>query len=592
MKQFFGAFFGSVIGIIIATIIGAIIFAALLTSGLKNAFQSEETLKYKSKPKSVLHLVFDGEIVDREKEDPFSKINFGPMAQQGRMGLNVILKNLENAAADTSVKGIFMNFKNLAAGKSALQDIRAGLLAFKTSGKFIYAYSENYTQSAYYLASAADKVYLNPQGGFDWKGLNMSLMFYKKTLDKLGVEAQIFRHGKFKSAIEPFMLEKMSDANREQAETFLNSIWNKMMEDIAAGRKTSVQVLNKLANELAIAFPEDAVSYKLVDQLAYEDEVMNTIKTSLGLKEKDKLSLVSHADYAKFRPKDALKGKDKIAVIYAIGGISSGEGDDEEIGSDRISKAIKDARLDENVKAIVLRVNSPGGSALASEVIWREVVLAKKAKPFVVSMGDVAASGGYYISCAADKIFAQENTITGSIGVFGMVPNMKKALDEKLGITVDTVNTNAHSDVMTTLRGATPTESVFIQKSVEKVYDVFITRVADGRGISKDMVDSIGQGRVWSGTDAKRIGLVDEFGGLKEAIAFAASKAKLKDYRLQELPLQKNPLDELLGKVEADAETRIMQKHLGEHYRYLKNLKSLMKSKGVQARLPYEMIIQ
>jgi protease IV len=402
---------------------------------------------------------------------------------------------------------------------------------------------------------------------------------------------QIFRHGKFKSAIEPFMLEKMSDANREQAETFLNSIWNKMLEDIAVNRKTSVAVLNKLANELAIAFPEDAISYKLVDQLAYEDEVMALIRKSVGVKEDDKLNLISHSDYSKFRPKDAMKGKDKIAVIYAIGGISSGEGDDEEIGSDRISKAIKDARLDKSVKAIVLRVNSPGGSALASEVIWREVTLAKKAKPVIVSMGDVAASGGYYISCAADRIFAQENTITGSIGVFGMVPNMKKALDDKLGITIDTVNTNTYSDVMTTLRGATPTESVFIQKSVEKVYDVFITRVAEGRGISKDMVDEIGQGRVWSGTDALRIKLIDEFGGLKEAIAYAADKAKIKEYRLQELPAQKNPFDELFGKLEADAESKILNKHLGGHYRFLKSLKNLMNAKGVQARMPYELII-
>lgn len=591
MKQFFGAFFGSILGIIISTIIAVLIIVAVISSGFKDAFKSSDEAVYKSKPKSVLNLVFDGPVIDREKINPFEKLDLGPWGKEEGMGINIILNNLEKAAKDTAIKGIYMNFKNMEAGKSALQDIRQGLVEFKKSGKFIYAYSEVYSQSAYYLASVADKVFLNPQGGLDWKGLNMSLMFYKKTLEKLGVEVQIFRHGKFKSAIEPFMLEKMSDANRLQAETFLNSIWNNMLVNISESRKLTIEELNKMANELSIAFPEDALKFKLVDELAYEDQVLSEIKSKLKINEKDKLNLVAHSSYAKYIPKDKFKGKDKIAVIYAIGGISSGEGSDEEIGSDRIAKAIKDARLDENIKAIVLRVNSPGGSALASDVIWREVKLAKKVKPFVVSMGDVAASGGYYISCAADRIFAQPNTITGSIGVFGMVPNMKKAFEDKLGITIDTVNTNAHSDVMSTLRGATPTESVFIQKSVENVYDVFIGRVAEGRGLTKEQVDSIGQGRVWSGSDALNIKLVDEMGGLKEAIAYAAKKANLKEYKLNELPAQKNPLDELFGKVEADAETRLLRKNLGEHYKYIKQVKSIMNAKGVLVRLPYEMVI-
>lgn len=592
MKQFFGAFFGSILGIIISTVLAVLIVVAVITSGFKEAFKSMDEQPYKHKPNSVLNLVFDGPIIDREKVNPFENIDLGPLGQEEGMGLNVILKNLEKAATDTAIKGLFLNFKNLGAGKSTLQDIRGGIVQFKKSGKFVYAYSENYSQSSYYLASAANKVFLNPQGGMDWKGLNMSLMFYKKTLEKLGVDVQIFRHGKFKSAIEPFMLDKMSEANRLQAETFLNSIWNNMLVDIAESRRTSVDILNKLANELAIVFPEDALSYKLVDELAYEDEVMSELKAKIKLKEKDKINLVSHSAYAKYKAKESTKGTNKISVIYAIGGISSGEGNDEEIGSDRIAKAIKDARMDENVKAIVLRVNSPGGSALASDVIWREVNLAKKAKPFIVSMGDVAASGGYYISCAADRIFAQPNTITGSIGVFGIVPNMKKALEDKLGITIDTVNTNQYSDVMSTLRGATPTESVFIQKSVEKVYDVFITKVAEGRKITKEQVDSVGQGRVWSGSDALRINLVDELGGLKEAIAYAAKKANLKDYKLNELPTQKNPFDELLGKVETEAETRILKKNLGESYQYLKHLQSVVKLNGVQARMPYEINIK
>lgn len=591
MKQFFGAFFGSILGILISTIVAVLIIAAVITSSFKEAFKDADNTVYKQKGKSVLNLVFAGPVIDREKVNPFENIDFGPLGGDKGMGLNAILKNLEKAKSDTAVKGLYLNFNGMLAGKSSAQDIRKGILDFKKSGKFVYAYAENYSQSEYYVASAADKVFLNPQGGMEWKGLNMSLMFYKKTLEKLGVDVQIYRHGKFKSAIEPFMLDKMSEANRLQAETFLNSIWINMVTEIAASRKTSVEVLNKLANELAINFPEDAVSYKLVDELMYEDEVMNLLKKRVGLKEKDKLNLIAHNTYNKYKPSGQYIGKDKIAVIYAIGSISSGEGNDDEIGSDRIAKAIKDARLDENIKAIVLRVNSPGGSALASDVIWREVNLAKKAKPFVVSMGDVAASGGYYISCAADRIFAEPNTITGSIGVFGIVPNMKKALEEKLGITIDTVNTNAHSDVMTTLRAATPTESVYIQKSVEKVYDVFIGRVAEGRKMSKDEVDSIGQGRVWSGTDALRIKLVDELGGLTEAIAYAAKQAKLKEYKINDLPAQKNPIDELLGKVEADAETRLIKKHLGENYMYLKHVQNVIKAKGVQVRMPYEVII-
>lgn len=591
MKQFFGAFFGSILGILISTIVAVLIIVAVITSGFKEAFKDADDTVYKNKANSVLNLVFDGPIIDREKVNPFENIDLGPWGGQKGMGLNMILKNLEKAKSDTAIKGLYLNFNGMMAGKSAAQDIRKGILDFKKSGKFVYAYSENYSQGEYYVASAADKVFLNPQGGMEWKGLSMSLMFYKKTLEKLGVDVQIYRHGKFKSAIEPFMLDKMSEANRLQAETFLNSIWTNMITEIAASRKTSPDVLNKLANELAINFPEDAVSYKLVDDLMYEDEVMNLVKKRLGIKEADKVNLVTHNTYNKFKPKGLYTGSNKIAVIYAVGQISGGQGDDEEIGSERIAKAIKDARLDANIKAIVLRVNSPGGSALASDVIWREVNLAKKAKPFIVSMGDVAASGGYYISCAADRIFAEPNTITGSIGVFGIVPNMKKALEDKLGITIDTVNTNAHSDVMTTLRAATPTESVYIQKSVEKVYDVFIGRVAEGRHMTKDEVDSIGQGRVWSGTDALRIKLVDELGGLPEAIAYAVKQAKLKEFKITDLPTQKNPIDELLGKVESDAETRLIKKHLGENYMYLKHLQNVIKAKGVQVRMPYELII-
>lgn len=591
MKQFFGAFFGSFVGILISTILAVVIVIGMITSGIKDAVKDvEQGEAFHSKGRSVLKLTFSGPIIDREKAQ-FDKVMDKLSNRPGEMGLNQILENLTNAKADTSIKGVYLNFEGLLAGRAALQDIRHAIVDFKKSGKFVYAYSEDYSQSEYYLASAADKVYLNPQGGMDWRGLSMGLMFFKGSLEKLGIEMTIYKVGKFKSAVEPFALDKMSPENREQSEKFLNSIWNNMLVEIAESRKTSVDVLNKLANELSVNFPSDAVSYKLVDELAYEDEVLNVIKKKVGVKEKEKINFVTHDSYSKHKPKDRYLGKDKIAVIYAVGAIGGGEGNDEEIGSERIAKAIKDARLNEHVKAIVFRVNSPGGSALASDVIWREVNLAKKAKPFIVSMGDLAASGGYYISCAADRIFAQPNTITGSIGVFGIVPNLKKAFEDKLGITVDTVNTNTHSDMMSTFRGATASESVHIQKSVEHVYETFIGRVAEGRGMTKEAVNEIGQGRVWSGSDALNIKLVDELGGLPEAIAYAAKKAKLKEYRIDELPLKKNPLDEIFGKAEDDAEARIMKKNLGESYIYLKQVRSILNSKGVQVRLPYEIII-
>jgi protease-4 len=417
------------------------------------------------------------------------------------------------------------------------------------------------------------------------------MLFFKNMLEKLNVEVQIFRHGKFKSAIEPFMLDKMSEANRAQVETYLGSLWNHMIAGISKSRAITVNEINEMANDLLIRTPEDAVKYKLIDELKYEDEVFSNIKKTINLSENDKISFVTLDKYT-HAPDVVVKSKNKVAIIYAVGEIVSGEGDDKKIGSVEIAKAIKDARLDTSIKAIVFRVNSPGGSALASDVIWRETILAQKAKPFVVSMGDVAASGGYYISCAADRIFAEPNTITGSIGVFGMIPNAQKALSEKLGITVDTVNTNKHSDVGTILRGASGIEYDYIQQSVERIYDVFITKVAQGRHTQKNNIDSIGQGRVWSGADALKIHLVDELGGISNAIAYAVKMAKLPNYKLIELPIQKDPLQELLGNGKEEMETRAMKTNLGEQYIYIKQLKNVLQLKGIQARLPYEMIIE
>jgi protease-4 len=589
MKQFFGAFFGSIIGIIIATVLAVIIVIATVKSSFNDAFKDKEA-ESSGKTSAILKLVLDGEISEREKENPFSDMgSFSAFGEGNGLGLNTMVEKIKNAKEDQDIKGIYLQFKNLEAGFASIQELRRSLQEFRNSGKFIYSYSETYNQKDYYLASVSNKVFMNPQGDFDWKGLGMSLMFFKQTFEKLDVEMTVFRHGKFKSAVEPFLLDKMSQSNRYQSEIFLNSIWNSMLSDISKNREISIAELNNMANTLQIQYPEDALG-KFVDVLAYEDEVLSDLKKTIKLKDSDKLKFMSLSKYD--GPKKELKLKaSKIAVIYAVGSISGGEGNDEEIGSDRLARAIREARLDNKIKAIVFRVNSPGGSALASDVIWREILLAKKSKPVVVSMGDLAASGGYYISCAADRIFAQPNTITGSIGVFGIIPNVQKMLQSKLGITIDTVNTNKYSDMARGLRPFTEKEYNYMQNTVEKIYDTFTKRVAEGRKMTQAEVDSIGQGRVWTGADAVKINLVDELGGLNDAITYAASKAKLKDYKVVELPKLKNPFDELLGKKETELETKILKTNLGATYTYFKQVQQLMKLEGVQARLPFEMIV-
>jgi len=591
MKQFFGAFFGSCLGILVTGLVITIIFVVSIASLFSEAIKMKTPHIVKHKENTVLRIDLNGDIKERGVNNPFGDLDLGPFMPKGTVGLNDIIESLKNAKSDSDIKGIYLEVSDPQAGFATIEEVRKALLEFKTSGKFIYAYSEGYSQKGYYLASTANKLYLNPQGSLEIKGLSSQIMFYKKMLDKLNVEVQIFRHGKFKSAIEPFMLDKMSDANREQVEIYLGSLWGHMISGIGESRNISVKEINDMADHLSIRSPEDALKYNLVDALKYEDEVFSAIKKNINIKDSDKISFLSLDDYSKSAIVSEAS-KDKIAIIYAVGEIESGEGDDDKIGSARIAKAIRDARLDNTIKAIVFRVNSPGGSALASDVIWRETVLAQKTKPFIVSMGDVAASGGYYISCAADRIFAQPNTITGSIGVFGMIPNAQKALSEKLGITVDTVNTNKHSDVGTILRGVTTEEFEYVQQSVENIYDVFISKVALGRKTSKNKIDSIGQGRVWSGMDAIKINLVDELGGIKDAIAYAAKQAKLRSYKTVDLPKQKDPIQDLFDNTKDEMETRAMKTNLGEQYIYIKQLKNVLKLKGVQARLPYEMIIE
>lgn len=585
MKQFLKIVFATMTGYALIMLTFALIMIGLVVSIASFSKKSVVIVPNNT----VLKLKLDEAISDRASKNPFSNFDFSTMSAISTPGLNEILESITKAKTDENIKGIYLELGTVPSGIATLEEIRNALIDFKKSGKFIISYGEDYTQKAYYIASVSDKIYLNPEGSLVFKGLNGEIMFYKGLLEKLDVEIQVIRHGKFKSAVEPFVLDKMSDANKEQTLKYLSSIWDNMLDGISASRNLTKDDLNFIADSLKIQTAEDAVTYKLVDKLMYKDELQAELRSKLGIGENDKISMMSINKYVN-APNNSKKerSKNKIAVIYALGQIQSGKGDDETIGSETISEAIRKARLDSNVKAVVLRVNSPGGSALASDVIWREVVLTKKVKPIVASMGDVAASGGYYISCAASEIVASPNTITGSIGVFGLVPNFQGLFNKQLGITFDNVKTNNYSDFGTFYRPLTESEKNIYLSNVENVYQTFISHVAEGRNMSVEQVDSIGQGRVWSGVDAKEIGLVDEFGGLNKAIEIAAQLAKVENYRLVSYPVQKDPLTKIIEELSGDSDnSQLLKKEFSEVYEYYKFVKDVKNLEGVQARLPY-----
>jgi protease-4 len=590
MGQFFKFMFASALGLILGIII---LFAILLGIGASLGSKGE----VKVEDNSVLHVKLDEEIKERGINNPFD-IDPSTFKPKGGQGLNDILASIENAAADEKIKGIYLDVSSIPAGMATVEEIRNALLKFKESGKWIVSYSEVYTQKAYYVASVADEILLNPEGLVEWRGLGSQVIFLKNMFEKLELEPQIIRYGKFKSAIEPLMLDKMSDPNRLQTMTYMDAIWDKMVEGVAATRGKSTAELDAMAQNASIQKAEHALEFGLVDGLKYKDEVLANLRERLALKEeKDKINFIALGSYkdapkAKKGDDDASSSRDRVAIIYAVGSIDTGEGDDESIGSETISKEIRAARLDDKVKAIVLRVNSGGGSALASDVIWRETVLAKQAKPFVVSFGDVAASGGYYIACAADTIVAQPNTITGSIGVFGVLFNAQQMLKNKLGITVDTVKTNRFADLGGPLRPLTAIEREIIQSSVNDIYFDFIGKVAQGRGMTTAEVDSIGQGRVWSGKDALRIGLVDVLGGIDDAVKIAANMAGLEDYRVTELPEAKDPMEQMMKQLSGGGEEALLKARLGNYYTYMKEIETMMNMKGVQARLPFMIHIE
>ncbi|MFM7014919.1 MAG: signal peptide peptidase SppA [Bacteroidota bacterium] len=583
MKEFFKTVLATMVGVILASVVGFFLFVFLIVALVSSGDKKEEKLK----DNSVLHIQLSEPVKERTSKNPFDNFDFGSFSsKKSQPGLNDILQEIKYAKTDEHIKGIFLDVPSVSMGMATMEEIRNALIDFKSSRKFIYAYAENYTQGAYYLVSVADKIYLNPQGSLTLNGLSTQIMFYKGTLDKLEIEPQIIRHGKFKSAVEPFIRENMSEENREQVAGFINPIWNHITTNIATARKLTVEGINQMADSLKISEASDALNYKLVDKLAYYDEFLGDLNAKVGNKNDEAPEFITLNKY-KNTAISTSTAPDKIAVIYANGEISGGEGDDDKIGSETLASTIAEARKDDKVKAIVLRVNSPGGDALASDVIWREVTLAKKVKPVVVSMGDLAASGGYYISCAANKIVAEPTTLTGSIGVFGLMFNAQNMFKNKLGVTFDTYKTNSYGDIGTMSRPMTESEKLIIQRSVDQVYNTFTSRVAEGRKMTQASVDSIGQGRVWSGVDAKRIGLVDEIGNINDAIKSAAALAKINEYRIKSMPEQKEPFEEIMSGFSEEAKTWYFQSTLGDQYFILKELQSIKAKQGVQARTFY-----
>jgi len=586
MKGFFNYVLASMLGTFLVIII-IFLINLIIIIGLVSSFGSLSGKEIEIEKNSILHLDFKNVVADRSSAKP----NFASFEIEKTLSLKSVTESIIKAKNDTRIKGIFLDLSVLQIGTASVEEIRNALKDFKSSNKFIIAHADFYTHKSYYLASVADKVYLTPEGVLQFTGLSAQIIFFKSLLEKIGVEPVIIRHGKFKSAVEPFMYDDISDANREQTARYVNSIWSTILQEIELARSIPTTILNNYADSLLIRNDKAALKYKLVDKLLYKDEVFDELT---GLSGAETLNLVSLIDYFSSANdiNDLIKSfETNIAVIYAEGSINSGKGSENEIGSETLSESIRQARQDSTVKAIVLRVNSPGGSSLASEVIWRECVLAKKEKPFFVSMGDVAASGGYYISCMADTIVAQQNTLTGSIGVFGLLFNTKKLMTD-VGINVRAINSNTYSDIGNPAREMTAFEKNMIQLTVEDVYDTFITHVSEGRNLSKEKIDSIGQGRIWTGADAKKIGLVDVIGGLQTTIDLAAKKAKLTEYGIKTYP-EKDKLTMIIEGLFSDTKSYIVKEALGETaYSYFLKIKELRKVNGIQARIPFYIDIE
>jgi protease-4 len=587
MKQFLKFTLATIVGIFIASLLGIFISFGII-GAIAGSADKATTLK----PNSIFQIDLEGNLVDRSQEDPLSGAFAHALGKpsENTIGLDDVLANIEKAKKDDNIVGIYLKGGSLSGGVASIKEIRNALIDFKKSGKFIVAYADNYSQRMYYLVSVADKILINPQGMLELKGLSAQTMFFKNTLDKLGIEMQVVKVGTFKSAVEPYVNTKMSDANRLQVNVFMGSIWNNILKEISASRKIPVAKLNSYADEMMTFQPtEKSKQYGLVDGLVYIEQVDSVLKKYVkNLKKGDDLTFVKQEAMTKV-PDTAKYDKSKVALIYAVGEITDTEGDG--IVSRDLVKTINDVEKDSAVKAVVFRISSPGGSAYGSEQIWHALSVLKAKKPLIVSMGDYAASGGYYIACGADKIVAQPTTITGSIGIFGVIPNIK-GLDDKIGITYDGVKTNKMSDAISINRPFTPEERDLMQSYVNRGYELFVKRCADGRKMKIEQIKAIAEGRVWTGEDALKIGLVDKIGGLNDAIKLAVEKAKLKSYNIKEYPEKEDFMTKLMKNFGKDVETRIAKIQLGEQYNLFKQVKNLDKINGIQARLPYDLNIR
>ncbi len=596
MRKFFKYVFASMLGFVIAGGVLLVLFFGMLF-GLINSVEDQFGKKDKElvvKENSVYHLKFGNRIEERSGKNPFEGIDFGPFSEESGMSLRNVVQSIEYAGTDDNVKGIFIEISNFPGGLASLEEVRNALKKFKNSGKWIVTYSEGMSQGAYYLSSVSDKIYLYPEGDIWFKGLSTNIMYMKGLFEKLDIEMQAIKgpNNIYKSAVEPLISDEMSDPNREQIQKYLSSIWGHWLNGIAEERGLSVANLNNYADSLSISNADMAVKYGLVDELKYADEVIAELVSRMEVNNEKDIDFVTYGKYKnkKIKTNTDFNSK-KVAVIFANGEIRSGKNSDGIMGSESIAEAIKSARLDSNVKAIVLRVNSPGGSALASDVMWRETVLAKAEKPFIVSMGDLAASGGYFISCNADKIYANQTTITGSIGVFGLIPVTEKFFKNKMGIVFHGEKTNAHANFPDGISKLDNEEYAVINNAIIGIYDDFVGKVASGRGMTPEQVNEVARGRVWTGTDAIEKGLVDEIGTLNDAILYAASEASLTDYRVKELPEIKDPFKELLKNLQNDMSMKFMKENFGASFKYFEIIDYVDGMTGIQARLPYNIEI-
>ena len=584
MKQFLKYTLATIVGILIASIISILIFFGILGS-LLSSKETVTTLK----PNSVYQLDLAGSLVERSQENPFEFLLGKYAGGQSTIGLDEILSNIKKAKDDSNIDGIRLNCGALSGGYASIKEIRDALADFKTSGKFIVAYADSYTQKMYYLASVADEILLNPIGSVSFHGISSTTMFYKNMLDKLGIEMQIVKVGEFKSAVEPAINTKMSDANRRQVTVYVNSIWDNLLNEISASRNISIKQLNAYADE-ALDFRETqkALDYGFVDQLVYSSKVDGIIKARMNKSDDDNVAFVKHLAMINVAAKEKYN-KTKLAVIYAVGNIDMSE--EEGIVSKKLVKTINDVAKDDNVKAVVFRVNSGGGSAYGSEQIWYALTELKAKKPLIISMGDYAASGGYYIACMGDKIVAQPNTLTGSIGVFGQIPNLNE-LSKKIGLTYDVVKTNKLSEGITFYRTFTPEEKDIMQHYVNHTYELFVQRCADGRNMTADQIKKIAEGRVWTGENALEIGLVDELGGLSRAIELAAETAEIDSYAIAEYPEKEDFMTTLMKEMSGSAESRFLKSKLGSQYDTFKYINNLGNMNGIFTLMPFNVEVR